>query len=200
MNQAILMLSLAFLLSCSTTGKSSWPVLKDREVNTEFTLKGEELAVIETVVSTLEQSYGKDEVDGQFIASNDSIITLNVYYTYEGNLVQKTEIIRGKKENISEELIANYYAVNELEVSFSEYITHNDKLVDSAIAKSRIPNGNESREFWSNLHAVYPDAIGTLAFSRVGFSEDRTEALLEVDFKRGPMTGFRDFLLRRCHK
>jgi hypothetical protein len=114
MNQAILMLSLAFLLSCSTTGKSSWPVLKDREVNTEFTLKGEELAVIETVVSTLEQSYGKDEVDGQFIASNDSIITLNVYYTYEGNLVQKTEIIRGKKENISEELIANYYAVNEL--------------------------------------------------------------------------------------
>lgn len=157
-----------------------------------------------------------NDIEPKFeILNNDSQITEEDYAVYSVILVSEqynSELIvvsdstshgliadptniSNKNYQLSEDIINDYRSKNENDLKLKDNFSVQNKVLflsekeESQFFRKVQENG------WVKFHKKYPKAKGIVSFSRIGFNQENTQALVSVSFGCGFLCGEGNFIL-----
>jgi len=105
----------------------------------------------------------------------------------------------GFKAKLADEAISDFHTKNEkvdlLDDHFS--LSTHETLIDRHTLAGLHERYPRPRDFWKALRGKYPKAMGLFGVSNIGFSSDRTLAVVYVYYTSGPIGGDGRYVLLR---
>ncbi len=113
-------------------------------------------------------------------------------YTAHGLIADATNLNQ-EIPNLNEETISGFQTANKEDKKLENNFTTNGRIIFlSEKEESKIFRKNQ--DGWARFYKKYPKARGIVTFSRVGFNQERTQALVSVSYSCGGLCGQGNFI------
>lgn len=225
MKKIILLITAAVLLCMNVNAKSKKNNKKEVEKKVEFykptnpsdsrdvvenQLSQDEKDIYDYVVSVILQQHktrsnlktvdGKYEIEkipvNKVICLDTTISMVDFDKTFEECAQRDKEYFLSKKEGKYEEAFDSFIENNKVRNNISSFLKQDKRIVftqdvHDIMGEIERTVGN----YWTKLYEAVPDSCGELYFSNIGFNKTKTNAIIQIKFISGSMSGYVNYLV-----
>ena len=137
----------------------------------------------------------------KIVCMGNTITEIDSKLTYEENANKRKEYFLKQKEGKYEEAFNAYIENNKIRNNISSYL-QNDKrvILTQAVYDKMGEIENEPSKYWKKFFEVAPDTCGYLYVSNIGFDNSKSNAIIEIKFRSGVMSGYVNYLVFEKNK
>ena len=181
------------LLSCATSNlnkSNTQELLVDRKIIPDYILTSDDIIIYQYIVDSVIAEKNAKEV----VVTDKTFIILSRDKTFTANMESDMSFLLDKEIPVSKYLFSSFSEVNKDIYIFSKDGVNIKNILWYSDVQTKIST-DDTFAYRNILIEIAPDAAGILYFSRIGYNEDFTAALLQVRFNSGSSSGYSDYIL-----
>ena len=132
----------------------------------------------------------------KIVCMGNTITEIDSKLTYEENKNKRKEYFLKQKEGKYEEAFNAYIENNKIRNNISSYLQNDNRVIlTQAVYEKMGEFESGPSKYWEKFFEAAPDSCGYLYLSNIGFDNSKSNAIIEIKFRSGAMSGYVNYLV-----
>ncbi len=148
-------------------------------------------------IKILDGSYQIEKIPtDKIVCMGNTITEIDSKLTYEENANKSKEFFLKQKEGKYEEAFNSFLEKNKIRNNISSFLQKDNRVILTQTVYDKMGEiENGPGKYWDKFFEAAPDTCGYLYLSNIGFDNSKSNAVIEIKFRSGSMSGYVNYLI-----